>query len=652
MLRRTRIFRGCPPRPGRTVRGPIETTTMKLGNQFWKQSILVRLGIAMGLIALLALVSIVSSAILTEQSEGKAGAINVAGSLRMQSYLIASTVASLHLEPGAKRGLLEDAIDGFEARLENPVLVGSVPRDVRTPLRAAYQQVHALWVQKIRPGARAAAADRSDEQAFLASVPPFVADVDRLVTLLEDDLESRIRALRLYQGIALFLILCVIFVAMYLMHTQVLVPLKDLLASSSAVRNGDFSVRATNTGADELGQLGQAFNYMVKDLSSMYSSLESRVAEKTAELETTNRSLELLYNTTRVLAEKTVTNETLSQVLGDLERAIGVQAGVICAHEAGQAKGAPLVASLLAADGRPQHCRVSRCADCFSSDAMRERSLGAEGAVISVPLAEGGRVYGVMPFAVPPGRRLEPWQLKLAEAVGRHVGTALATARRAEERHRIALLEERSVIARELHDSLAQSLSYLKIQVTRLQALLGRGAGQDEVSGIVGELKSGLSNAYRQLRELLTTFRLRIEGRGLGAALEDTVREFSARSGLEIRLHNQLTGVELSSGEEIHVLQVIREALSNVEHHAHAKQAQVSLLPEPGGRVRVRVDDDGRGIGTAQARTHHYGLVIMRDRAASLNGTVDVRQRAEGGTRVELEFAPSKALPQAMSAVA
>jgi two-component system nitrate/nitrite sensor histidine kinase NarX len=646
MLPQFRIFPECAP--GRELPcGPKETTDMKVTDQFWKQSILVRLGIAMGLIAVLALASILSSAIFTERSEGKAGAINLAGSLRMQSYLIASTVASLHFQPGDKQRELERNIAEFERRLENPTLVGSVPRDANTTLRRAYERVRTLWGEQIRPDARRAVADSSSELKFLRAIPPFVADVDHLVKLLEDDLEGKIRSLRLYQGIALFLILFVIFLAMYLMHTQVLVPLKDLLAASRAVRSGDFSVRAANTGADELGQLGQAFNYMVQDLSKMYSSLESRVAEKTAELEITNRSLELLYNTTRVLSERTVTNETLSQVLGDLERAIGVQAGVICAHEAGQLKGVPLVSSSLSPDGRPQHCRVSRCADCFSSDAMRERSLGAEGSLISVPLAEGGRVYGVMPITVPTGRRLEPWQLKLAEAVGRHIGTALATARRAEARHRIALLEERSVIARELHDSLAQSLSYLKIQVTRLQALLGRGAKEDEVSGIVDELKGGLSNAYRQLRELLTTFRLRIEGRGLAAALEETVREFSGRTGLDIELVNELTGVELTSGEEIHVLQVIREALSNVEHHAQAKQARISLLLEPGNHVRVHVDDDGRGIGEGKARTHHYGLVIMRDRAASLNGTVDVRARAQGGTRVELVFTTAKAFPAA-----
>jgi len=103
---------------------------MKLTDQFWKQSILVRLGIAMGLIALLALASILSSAIFTERSEGKAGAINVAGSLRMQSYLIASTVASLHFRPDEKRRELER---NLAACRETPTRLCAAPMNVFAP---------------------------------------------------------------------------------------------------------------------------------------------------------------------------------------------------------------------------------------------------------------------------------------------------------------------------------------------------------------------------------------------------------------------------------------------------------------------------------------------------------------------------------------
>jgi len=240
---------------------------------------------------------------------------------------------------------------------------------------------------------------------------------------------------------------------------------------------------------------------------------------------------------------------------------------------------------------------------------------------------------------LPPALELEEWKTKLLESVGHHIGAALATAKRTDERRRIALLEERSVIARELHDSLAQSLSYLKIQVTRLKLHLDGDQARERATEIVGELKAGISNAYRQLRELLTTFRLKMDARGLPDALKETVREFSERSGIDIRLHDGLLGHELDSSEQIHVLQVVREALANVEHHAHARRADVQLAIER-GRVRVAVEDDGIGIRDAEPPMHHYGLAIMRDRAATLHGVLSVARRAEGGTRVELTFTP------------
>jgi len=590
--------------------------------------------------------------VFTERSEGKAAAINIAGSLRMQSWLIASTVANNRLPPEERSVELARNITGFENRLESPLLIAGLSENGSSAMKQAYDDIAVHWRTTFKPGAASTPGSAATVGAFIAEVPAFVARIDRLVSLIEEDLEDRIRTLRFLQGVALFLIVFVIFVAMYLMRTQVLVPLVDLLACSRAVRDGDFSVRAANTGVDELGQLGEAFNFMVEDLSRMYDGLETRVSEKTEELARTNRSLELLYNTTRALSEGPVNDATLTQILRDVERVIGVPAGVICAHEAGQAHGFPLASTAWSGAGKPHLCEGINCGKCFAeATGSATDGLNTDGR-ITIPLVDAGHTYGLMPLAIAAGHQLAPWQLKLTQTVGHHIGAALATARRAEERHRIALLEERTVIARELHDSLAQSLSYLKIQVTRLQALIDLNAPRTEVEGIIDELRSGLSNAYRQLRELLTTFRLRIEGRGLTTALRDSVDDFATRTGVEVRLDNRLSGVELASNEEIHVLQVVREALSNVEHHAHARKAEVTLHLEHGNRLRVRIDDDGRGLTDARAPAHHYGMAIMRDRASSLHGTLRVAPREGGGTRVELEFTPATPFPRAEAALA
>jgi two-component system nitrate/nitrite sensor histidine kinase NarX len=201
---------------------------------------------------------------------------------------------------------------------------------------------------------------------------------------------------------------------------------------------------------------------------------------------------------------------------------------------------------------------------------------------------------------------------------------------------RLALHEERGILARELHDSLAQSLTYLKIQAARLALALDQG-DQSQSRAVLGELREGIGSAYRQLRELLTTFRLKMDDRGLNSALESTVEEFRGRGSTAIELDNRLPAVLLAPNEEIHVLQIVREALSNVVRHADACHAWVRLALREGA-VEVEVADDGRGIRQARDQLRHYGHTIMGERAQTLGGRLDVETPSAGGTRVRLSF--------------
>ncbi|OZA11524.1 MAG: histidine kinase, partial [Hydrogenophilales bacterium 17-62-8] len=267
--------------------------------------------------------------------------------------------------------------------------------------------------------------------------------------------------------------------------------------------------------------------------------------------------------------------------------------------------------------------------------------------VLSLPLQDTEHHYGVLQLEMPPGRELAPWQTQLLDALSRHIGIAIGTARRAEQSRRLSLLEERAALARELHDSLAQSLAYMKIQVSRLKPLLPApdpaqtqpGAG-GAASEVLDELREGLNSAYRQLRELLTTFRLRIEGEGLAAALQTTVAEFSSRGDIPIALEAHLGGCTLSPNEEIHALQIVREALSNVLNHAQAKQAEVKVLCNSDGSVSATIIDDGIGLQQS-AGVHHYGMAIMDERAKHLGGQLSVENLPALGTRVTLHFMPA-----------
>jgi two-component system, NarL family, nitrate/nitrite sensor histidine kinase NarX len=113
----------------------------------------------------------------------------------------------------------------------------------------------------------------------------------------------------------------------------------------------------------------------------------------------------------------------------------------------------------------------------------------------------------------------------------------------------------------------------------------------------------------------------------------------SSRSGVHISVDNRIRRVRLTVNEELHVAQIVREALTNVIRHARASTALVQLSSS-GNEVTVLIEDDGRGITTEEGGEHHYGLTIMRERARSLGGRLGV-QASSNGSRIELIFVPA-----------
>jgi two-component system nitrate/nitrite sensor histidine kinase NarX len=190
-----------------------------------------------------------------------------------------------------------------------------------------------------------------------------------------------------------------------------------------------------------------------------------------------------------------------------------------------------------------------------------------------------------------------------------------------------------------LHDSIAQSLSYLKIQVTRLEKCLDQGRDAREIAD---ELKQGLTGAYRELRELIVTFRLRIDERGFNAALQETIQEFSGKLGFPVQLNNALSGLVLLGNEEMHVVRIIREALSNIERHAQASHASVSIAVDALQGITVRVVDDGRGFDPRHTPANHFGVNIMHDRSQILEGELAIESAIGAGTSITLRFLPHK----------
>ncbi|MBU0654821.1 MAG: type IV pili methyl-accepting chemotaxis transducer N-terminal domain-containing protein [Gammaproteobacteria bacterium] len=589
-------------------------------------------------ITVLAIVGMSVSWMVAETTQGNGEAINVAGSLRMQSWRMASLYQqNIRADTPESHEQLQLAIAQFERDLRAGSILSVLPEDETTPLKRVYRQVEADWRRRVLPrlGNPTAATGRE----LLVEIPLFVAHINDLVKQIEEATEAKIFVLRVILGGAVIGTILMVILSIYLISSILVNPLKDLLSLTDEIRRGKLTVRSGLTGEDEIGQLGRAFDLMAEDLFKLYRDLEARVEQKTAELTRSNRSLDLLYRSITRLHGISPDREVFQNVLKDAETTLGLGIGTICLKGDNEARG-KVIATTAPNNASPLCQHASNCTECHNPYAIRMDSLPNGRQVLRLPLADAEKRYGLLAVDVPPDTQAETWQVQLLEALSHHIGVTIASEQRIEQHRRVSLLEERAVIARELHDSLAQSLAYMKIQVSRLRNAIQEPDDVAEVMEALEELRDGLNSSYQQLRELLSTFRLRMEDADFGMALAQTTAEFAERGKLPIELEASLDNLRLTPNEEIHLLQIAREGLSNVLKHARASRAWVRLHARADGAAELLIDDDGVGI-LKNATLHHYGIAIMSERSRALHGSLEHLPREGGGTRVQMTFTPS-----------
>ncbi|MEC9482728.1 MAG: type IV pili methyl-accepting chemotaxis transducer N-terminal domain-containing protein [Halomonas sp.] len=211
------------------------------------RSLIFRAGLTMAGIVALALTSMLGSIMIADTASGDAAAINQAGSLRMQAYRLLST----RLQAPMDDEVLARQLERFDTVLDSPVIGELIPDDPRHPLADRYAAVVEMWEDMLRPALLTA--EVRPPQALAAQVVKFVSEVDSLVSQLQQEAESRIQILRLFQGVILFLTLILVFVAMYKLVSDVVPPLRELFHVVNRSRQGDFTGRVDYEGDDELG---------------------------------------------------------------------------------------------------------------------------------------------------------------------------------------------------------------------------------------------------------------------------------------------------------------------------------------------------------------------------------------------------------------
>ncbi len=574
------------------------------------------------------LVSMLASLYLADALEGDAEAINQAGSLRMQAYRLAFTA-----EHGPQ-ALLEERIDILERTLRSASLRSALHRHGDTPLPGLHGGVLQHWQERMRP-LLDAQPPRLDD--YRREAPEFVSELDVFVRTLQEASEGKLGVIRALQAGTLFIIVLIAFVLIYGLHNNLATPLRSLTRMARDIGKGDFSGRVEIPGDTELSLLARTLNQMSQELAGLYAEMEQKVDDKTAALTRSNATLQLLFNSARMLySQPDDPSLMMGSLLTKVQEVLDTGPISLCLNRSAEAGSHTAMTS---SDLQPpDYCKLPQCEVCPVNQSGRLPS-GEE--LVTFELRSGQDDLGSLRVAHPAGEPLESWQTLLLSTLADLFAASLSLAQLGQKQARLALMEERAVIARELHDSLAQALSAQKLQLARLKRLMQKESGQAQLDDSVQQIDRGLNSAYRQLRELLTTFRIKVNEPGLKPALQATIEEFGANSGLHIESDFQLDHCPLTPNEEVHCLQIIREALSNVVKHAEAEHCWLRLTQDGIGTINVEIEDDGIGIRPEEQRTGHYGLIILRERANSLNGSISIGLRPGGGTRVHLRFPPA-----------
>jgi two-component system nitrate/nitrite sensor histidine kinase NarX len=463
----------------------------------------------------------------------------------------------------------------------------------------------------------------------------------------------------LYLANSVLLIIGVLLLA-YAVHAarrDLLSPLAELSNWATRIRQGQFDTRLPEAAQPEFRKLYYDINTLGGRFAELSLDMQSQVEKQTDRIKQKTDSLEILYDVAASINAARDLEDLLTRFLHTLKDVVSARAGSVRMLTSDNRM------QLIASSGLDSHIveqeklvDIDRClcgkaakdgevhalSDLKSCGEFAGQSFFGDDQVemIAVPLLYRGKTLGVYNLFTEQTGLVEREDMKsLLTSIGHHLGMAIEKSRLDEETNLLSIMEERTRMANELHDSLAQSLASLRFQVRVLDESLHSGDESvlwQELEGI----ENSLDQAYTEMRELIAHFRAPIDKRGLVPAVQQAVERFRRDSQISAFLQLEWDKKPLPDETEIQVLRIIQEALANIRKHSQANAVRIIMRALPNDDFLVLVEDDGIGIKepASSAPGEHLGLKILKERAARLGGTLRIESEAGEGTRVTLKF--------------
>lgn len=487
----------------------------------------------------------------------------------------------------------------------------------------------------------------------------FITKIDTVNKQIAVNRDKALMIQRGVQTLLMFLAIGSLFGIMYFLMSWVIRPTEYVRTGLSAVREGKLDTRLHLVGASEFEAIAADFNAMAGRLQDLVENLAAKVKEKTEAVEEKNRNLSHLYEMTSFVSQQHSVDEMCEGFAARLMQYTPAQACAVFLID--RKRGLiELSASMdlpaktfawfsmnpLPLEGVEESLRSDlplRITPGMPEDFLSQLRVETEKQFRTAYLfhiRSGSKDLGFFLLYFNLDTRLLPQTYKLYESFGSHLGIAVDSLRLVEREQQYAVVQERNLMAQGLHDSIAQSLSFLNLQVQLLESGL-QTDDKELVDTTVAQIKAGVQESYEDVRELLLNFRERVHTESFSEAINTVIDRFESQTKLPVKLTVTGPEVELTDRQKIQVIFIMQEALANVRKHSKATQVLINI--EYGAEFKLSVVDNGIGINQdilKKRSKRHVGLNIMGERAQRIGAKVTVQNVSqdlfESGTCVQL----------------
>lgn len=509
------------------------------------------------------------------------------------------------------------------------------------------------WRQSVKPALlrwnESHQLNRQVRHDILKGLDLLNSELDEWQNLMDAEVNRNIVVLRFTQVALGGLSILSVIVVMWFLFASVLRPLNQLQAGIERLKASDWKTRVHAEGTLEFSEISAGFNALASHLDDVYTNLENIVEEKTASLAEKNAHLTALYGLTSFLGEQHSLEEMLESFTARVLTLAEAPALQVCFWNEHRSRFENILQKGLSEEFSKGCEKISEdfCQKIFASpypirtgvsrsDVKTEIEANFFSQKVIYHIRYRQKNIGVFVLFYRDNVRENRALDMLLENLGRHLGAAIENMRLAALDQQMAVAQERNILAQNLHDSIAQTLSFVNLQVQMLDGAL-KAKNQEQINDGLKQIKAGVQECYDDARELLLNFRTRVYKEELEELVQSVLLRFERQTHVKTHLSIKNEGKELTSAQKLQVIFILQEALSNVRKHAKAQTVMVNIRNME--QFEMTIMDDGIGIDPKvleERKQSHVGLSIMRERAQKVKAHIEIESELDQGTTVRL----------------